>query len=90
MRDMGASVTLETVSPAVEGSSDNRHTGSGASVDTSLLDLSSSGNVSLPVKSLETMERQALNMVIINSNADLFATASVKSLQSENLYAPLL
>ena len=31
-RDMGASVTLETVSPTVEGSCDNRHTGSGASV----------------------------------------------------------
>ena len=30
--DMGASVTLHTVSPAVEGSSDNRHTGSGASI----------------------------------------------------------
>ena len=31
-RDMGAPGTLETVSPTVEGSSDNRHTGSGASV----------------------------------------------------------
>ena len=30
--DMGAPGTLETVSPTVEGSSDNRHTGSGASV----------------------------------------------------------
>ena len=31
-RDMGASVTLETVSLTVKGSCDNRHTGSGASV----------------------------------------------------------
>ena len=58
--------------------------------DASLLDLSSSGNVSLPVKSLETMERQARNMVTINSYADLFAAASVKSVQSENLDAPVL
>ena len=28
-RDMGAPGTLETVSPTVEGSSDNRHTGFG-------------------------------------------------------------
>ena len=58
--------------------------------DASLLDLSSSGNVSLPIKSLETMERQARNMVTINSYAYLFAAASVKSLQSENLDAPVL
>ena len=31
-RDMGASDTLETVSPTVEGSCDNHHTGSGATV----------------------------------------------------------
>ena len=29
-RDMGASVTLVTVNPTVEGSSDNRHTGLGS------------------------------------------------------------
>ena len=44
----------------------------------------------LAFKSLETMERQARNMVTINSYADLFAAASVKSLQSENLDAPVL
>ena len=51
--------------------------------DASILDLPSSGNVSLPIKSLETMEQQAWNMVTINSYADLFSAASVKSLQSE-------
>ena len=44
-----------------------------------MLDLYSSGNTSIPIKSLETMERQARNMVTINSYADLFAAASVKS-----------
>ena len=58
--------------------------------DASLLDLTSSGNVSLPLKSLETMERQARNMVSINSYADLFTAASVKALESDNLDAPML
>ena len=35
--------------------------------DAPLLDLSSSANVYLPIKSLETMEPQAWNMVTINS-----------------------
>ena len=58
--------------------------------DASLLDLASSGNVNFPVKSLETMERQARNMVTINSYADLFTAASVKALESDNLDAPML
>ena len=58
--------------------------------DASLLDLTSSGNVSLPLKSLETIERQARNMVSINSYADLFTAASVETLQSDNLDAPML
>ena len=62
--------------------------------DASLLDLASSGNVNFPVKSLETMERQARNMVTINSYAffyaDLFTVASVKALESDNLDAPML
>ena len=56
----------------------------------SLLDLASSGNVHFPVKSLETMECQARNMVTINSYADLFTAASVKALESDNLDAPML
>ena len=51
--------------------------------DASLLDLASSGNVNFLVKSLETMERQARNMVTINSYADLFTAASVKALESD-------
>ena len=58
--------------------------------DASLLDLASSGNVHFPVKSLETMERQARNMVTINSYADRFTAASVKILESDNLDAPML
>ena len=58
--------------------------------DASLLDLASSGNVNFPVKSLETMERQARNMVTINSYADLFTAASVKALESDGLDAPML
>ena len=58
--------------------------------DASLLDLASSENVNFPVKSLETMERQARNMITINSYADLFTAASVKALESDNLDAPML
>ena len=36
------------------------------------------------------MERQAWNMVTINSYADFFAATYIKSLQSENLDAPIL
>ena len=36
------------------------------------------------------MERQARNMVTINSYADLFTAASVKALESDNLDAPML
>ncbi|MEW8547330.1 MAG: hypothetical protein AB2693_27800 [Candidatus Thiodiazotropha sp.] len=58
--------------------------------DASLLDLSSSGNASIPLKTLDTMERQVRNMITINSYADIFAAASVKSLQSDDLDANLL
>lgn len=58
--------------------------------DASLLDLSSTGNASIPIKTLDTMERQVRNMVTINSYADIFAAASVKSLQSDDLDANLL
>ena len=58
--------------------------------DASLLDLASSGNINFPVKSLETMERQARNMVTINSYADLFTAASVKALESDIWDAPTL
>lgn len=58
--------------------------------DVSLLDSTSSRNTNLPIKSLVTMERQARNMVTINSNADMFVAASVKPLQSDDLDASLL
>ena len=58
--------------------------------DASLLDLASSGNVNFPVKSLETMECQARNMVTIKSYADLFTAAAVKALESDNSDAPML
>ena len=49
-RDMGAPGTLETVSPTVEGSSDNRHTGSGASVGKSQSETLSQSEKSLGEK----------------------------------------
>ena len=53
---MGASVTLETVSPAVEGSSDNRHTGSGASVGKSQSETLSQSEKSLGEKNRDSRE----------------------------------
>ena len=55
-RDMGAPGTLETVSPTVEGSSDNRHTGSGASVGKSQSETLSQSEKSLGEKYRDNRE----------------------------------
>ena len=55
-RDMGALGTLETVSPTVEGSSDNRHTGSGASVGKSQSETLSQSEKSLGEKYRDNRE----------------------------------
>ena len=58
--------------------------------DASLLDLSTSGSHSLPVKNLEVFERQARNLVSVNSHADLFATAGFQYLSSETMDTAML
>ena len=55
-RDVRASVTLETVSPSVEGSSDNLHTGSGASIGKSQSETLSQSEKSLGEKYRENRE----------------------------------
>ena len=55
-RDMGAPGTLETVNPTVEGSSDNRHTGSGASVGKSQSETLSQSEKSLGEKYRDNRE----------------------------------
>ena len=54
--DMGAPGTLETVSPTVEGSSDNRHTDSGASVGKSQSETLSQSEKSLGEKYRDNWE----------------------------------
>ena len=49
--------------------------------DASLLDLSSRGRCSLPVKSLERWEKRARKLVAINSHADLFSSAAYLCMQ---------
>ena len=55
-RDMGAPGTLETVNPTVEGSCDNRHTGSGASVGKSQSETLSQSEMSLGEKYRDNQE----------------------------------
>ena len=55
-RDIGAPVTLETVSPTVDGSSDNRHTGYGASVGKSQSETLSQSEKSLGEKYRDNRE----------------------------------
>ena len=55
-RDMGAPGTLETVSPTIEGSSDNPHTGSGASVGKSQSETLSQSEKSLGEKYRDNRE----------------------------------
>ena len=64
-RDMGAPGTLETVSPTVEGSSDNRHTGSGASVGKSQSETLSQSEKSLGEKYRDNQEISYLTLFSI-------------------------
>ena len=56
----------------------------------SRLDMSIASSISLPCKFLESLERQARNVISINSYADLFATAAFSSLSSEEMDANVL
>ena len=53
--------------------------------DASLLDISSRGRCSIPVRSLEFWEKRARKLVAINSHADLFSSASYLCLQQESI-----
>ncbi|MBV2113342.1 MAG: hypothetical protein KUF82_20515 [Candidatus Thiodiazotropha sp. (ex Ctena orbiculata)] len=58
--------------------------------DASKLDLSTSGSINITAKFLESMERQARNVISINSYADLFATAAFSSMQSDDMDTNML
>ena len=53
--------------------------------DASILDISSSGKCSVPVKNLEFWEKRARKLVAINSHADLFSSAAYLCLQQESM-----
>ena len=53
--------------------------------DASLLDISSKGRASIPLKNLEAWERKARKLVAINSHADLFSSAAFLLLQQESM-----
>ena len=58
--------------------------------DASKLDLSTTGSVNVSSKFLESMERQARNVISINSYADLFATSAFSTMQSNDMDTNML
>lgn len=58
--------------------------------DASKLDLSTTGSVNVTSKFLESMERQARNVISIISFADLFATAAFSAMQSDDMDTSML
>ena len=53
--------------------------------DASLLDISSRGRCSVPVKNLEFWEKRARKLVTINSHVDLFSSAAYLCVQQESM-----
>ena len=53
--------------------------------DASLLDMSSKGRYSVPVRNLEYWEKRAHKLVAINSQADLFSSAAYLCFQQESI-----
>ena len=53
--------------------------------DALLLDISTRGRCSVPVKNLEFWKKRALKLVVINSHADLFSSAAYLCLQQESV-----
>ena len=53
--------------------------------DTLLLDMSSKGRYSIPVRNLEYWEKRAHKLVAINSHADFFSSAAYLCLQQESM-----
>ena len=58
--------------------------------DASKLDLSTTGSINVSSKFLESMERQARNVISINSYADLFATSAFSTMQSDDMDTNML
>ena len=58
--------------------------------DASLLDISTRGRCSEPVKNLEHWEKRACKLVAINSHADLFSSAACLCLKQESMSVPAL
>lgn len=58
--------------------------------DASKLDLSTTGSINVSSKFLESMERQARNVISINSYADLFATSAFSAMQSDDMDTNML
>ena len=56
-----------------------------AQLEASLLDISSRGRCSVPVKNVEILEKRACKLVVINSHADLFSSAAYLCLQQESM-----
>ena len=53
--------------------------------DASLLDMSSRGRYSVPVRNLEYWEKRVCKLVAINSHTDLFSSAAYLCLQQESM-----
>ena len=58
--------------------------------DALLLDISTRGRCSVPVKNLEFWEKRARELVVINLHADLFSSAAYLCLQQESMSVPAL
>ena len=58
--------------------------------DTSLLDISSRGRCSVPVKNLEIWEKRTRKLMAINSHVDLFSSAAYLCLQQQSMSVPAL
>ena len=58
--------------------------------DASLLDLSSKGRCSIPIRSIETWEKRAHKLIAINSHEDLFSSVAYLCLQQQSVFVPAL
>ena len=58
---------------------------SSSEADALLLDISSRGRCSIPIKNLEVWEKRAHKLVTINSHTDLFSSAAYLCLQQESM-----
>ena len=59
-------------------------------LEASLLDLSSKGKCSIPMKNIELWEKRACKLIAINSHADLFSSAAYLCMQQQIMSVPAL